>query len=107
MNRLTPVMGCSHPVCLWMKGRSLEVTFHLVPPLKHAAHILVTKLQNICCGKETGVDTSVIHTMMCFRKPTNVFGKSPTRVGAIEDSLCATIKLVPQDGAVIQVACVD
>lgn len=43
-----------------------EVTFLSVSPLKHAAHILVTKLQNFCCGKETGVNTSVIHMLMFF-----------------------------------------
>lgn len=90
---------------LWASQQ--EVTFPSVSPLKHAARILVTKLQNFCWGKETGVNTSIIHTLMCFWKPTNVFDKSPTRVGAIEDSFCATIKLIPQDGAVIHVACVD
>lgn len=115
VNRMIPVMVCSHHVWTceglnpWVPQG--KVTFTPVCPLEYAAHVLITKLQDICCKENRCKHYHHYYYIRLFNymfdSQAGVFDDSRTRARAVEDGFCVSVKLVSEDGAVVHVACVD
>lgn len=81
------------------------------PPLEYAAHILVTKLQDICCEENRQKMLVVVRQLgvnsdKCIKCIT-VFSYGRTGVRAVEDCFHVSVKLLAEDGAVVHVTRVN